>query len=690
MIDEYIKARKAGEKEYKERLAEGEYPCLPALDELLPDNGTMPGRRLGFIEIPVWQIAGTKTRARQNSFSPGFMPLLGPETEFAMKWANLYNAQMNEGFSDPIRVYEYKHRFYVVEGNKRVSVSRFLDMPTIMADVTRIIPTLDELHRDTAYAGFLDFYNVCPLFDIECSSREGYEEIATLLGQDLEQRWPDELVRSLKASYWSFEKNYCIIRDRLADMNAGDAFLVYLRIYVKDALAVTSDKEIEKRLKKISKEFLVAVSDEKIALVESTDSKGRVGMTGDGGASESSLITRTGAAIARTGDALARTGGAVTKVITGSYSTRHPLRTAFIYDRDPESSNWLYNHEAGRKRLESDFGALVVTGKFVIGESADTFESAVSEAVKWGADVVFTTSVRQMDDTLRAAIRYEDVIFLNCSINLAHQAVRTYYAKLYEAKFLAGVVAGAAAASDGSHMIGYCSDYPIYGTIAGINAFAIGAAMTDPQARVVLDWSGRRDNNWWWSMVDRGIHVISAIDSTHNTDGSNAYGVCYVEKVEPGQGTDLSGMCKITNLAAPIWKWGKLYEIIVRSIIDGTYNARLADRKDQATNYWWGMISGVVDIELADELSPYTRQLVEILRSDIIDGRLNPFDGELRSQEGLIRRADDTPLGSMDVITMDWLNENVIGEIPDANVLTDEARETVSVSGVKDKGKGQT
>jgi hypothetical protein len=80
-------------------------------------------------------------------------------------------------------------------------------------------------------------------------------------------------------------------------------------------------------------------------------------------------------------------------------------------------------------------------------------------------------------------------------------------------------------------------------------------------------------------MVDQGIHVISAIDSTHNTDGSNAYGVCYVDKVAPGEGTDLSGECKITNLAAPIWKWGKLYEIIVKTIIDGTYKSKSVTRR---------------------------------------------------------------------------------------------------------------
>jgi basic membrane lipoprotein Med (substrate-binding protein (PBP1-ABC) superfamily) len=229
---------------------------------------------------------------------------------------------------------------------------------------------------------------------------------------------------------------------------------------------------------------------------------------------------------------------------------------------------------------------------------------------------------------------------------------------------------------------------PVYGTVACINAFAIGAAMTDPKVKIQLDWETKQDTNWWWDMVNDGIHVVSAVDSLHNKDGSDAYGVCHVERCEPGQGNDLSGTCLITHLAAPVYKWGKLYEIIVRTIIEGTYSSSAVDKKDRATNYWWGMISGVVDIELSDAISPYTKKLVEILRRDITEANFNPFDGELRSQEGVIRRADEAPLTSMEVITMDWLNENVIGEIPKMDTLVDEAKATVKYSGVEKSKTG--
>ena len=71
------------------------------------------------------------------------------------------------------------------------------------------------------------------------------------------------------------------------------------------------------------------------------------------------------------------------------------------------------------------------------------------------------------------------------------------------------------------------------------------------------------------------------------------------------------------------------------------------------------------------------------LHRDIISANFNPFDGELRSQEGIIRREGDAPLTSMEVITMDWLNENIIGEIPKIDTLDDEAKATVKYSGVE-------
>ena len=653
MTEEYNKALKAGEKEYKAKLAAGEYPYLPALDDIAPDADTLTHQSLGILEIPVELVAGTKTRARQNSFAPDFMPLIEPDSEFAAKWNNLYRAQISEGFNDPIKAYEYLHRFYVQEGNKRVSVIRFLDMPMIAADVERIVPPADVLDQHPEYKEFLKFYSVAPIYDIETTWEGAYAEIAELLGRDLEEPWPHDLVRSLRSAYWMFSMAWRELGDRMpADLPPGDAFVVYLRIYIKDALKHQPPSVVSKKLMRIIKELLTEANKERVALVESSDEAVKAG----------SIITKAGNLVAGPDSLIGKVIPAVT------YSVKNPFRAAFIYDKRIKASSRVADHEKGRLRLEKAYGGLVETRCYEGCGDSETFEAAVKDAAEWGAKAVFTTSPSQINDVLRAAIEYKDIEFLNCSVNLAHQAVRTYYAKIYEAKFLEGIVAGQAAAADGTHTIGYCSDYPIYGTVAGINAFAIGAAMADPEVKIHLDWYSKRDTNWWWDMVDKGIHVISAVDSLHSVDGSDAYGLCYVERCEPGQGNDLSGSCRITNLAVPIIKWGKLYEIIVRTMVEGTYHASRVDKKDQATNYWWGMQSGVVDIELSDGLSPYTKRLISQLKQDITDGRFDLFGSEYDSK---------------DIIMMDQLNENIIGEIPKIDVLKDEAKTTVKYGGVE-------
>lgn len=311
------------------------------------------------------------------------MPLLEADTEFAMKWSSLYKAQMDEGFNSPIKVYEYLHKFYVQEGNKRVSVSRFLGMPTIMADVIRIIPKPETLEDHPAYAEFLDFYKVAPIYDIVCDRKGSYTEIASLLGRPLDgskDKWPDEMIRSLMSLYWRFCETFRALSDRMPEMASGDAFALYLRIYVKDGLKQQSPKEMEKRILRIRKELLTEDNIDNVSLVESSD------------------------------EAL-KAGSVLTKVLpVHSYSAKHPLKAAFIYDRMPEDSDWLYNHESGRLRLEKAYDGIVATKRLVtsgsdVEDCFASFEEAVDAAAEWGADVIFTTSVTQMDDALRAAIR---------------------------------------------------------------------------------------------------------------------------------------------------------------------------------------------------------------------------------------------------------------------------------------------
>ena len=115
------------------------------------------------VEIPADRIAGTKAKGRRSAFSRSFMPLLKDDTEFARKWMTLFGIQMTEGIRDPIKVYEFMNRFYVQEGNKRVSVLKYLGATSIWANVTRVVPVPTESKENRIYYEFMDFYDHTPV-----------------------------------------------------------------------------------------------------------------------------------------------------------------------------------------------------------------------------------------------------------------------------------------------------------------------------------------------------------------------------------------------------------------------------------------------------------------------------------------------------------------------------------------------
>ena len=124
--EEYIKARRLGLKEVKELRVQDKEEEPLVLDEIIGENFNLSTQDIGYVNIPVERIVGTKTAGRISAFSAGFYPLLDTETEFAQKWMHLCADHMSdEGIRNPIVCYEYLGKFYVQEGNKRVSVLKY-------------------------------------------------------------------------------------------------------------------------------------------------------------------------------------------------------------------------------------------------------------------------------------------------------------------------------------------------------------------------------------------------------------------------------------------------------------------------------------------------------------------------------------------------------------------------------------
>jgi basic membrane lipoprotein Med (substrate-binding protein (PBP1-ABC) superfamily) len=219
--------------------------------------------------------------------------------------------------------------------------------------------------------------------------------------------------------------------------------------------------------------------------------------------------------------------------------------------------------------------------------------------------------------------------------------------------------------------IGYVADYPIYGMIANINAFALGVTLTNPRARIYLDWSTRKGYDRTRFLEENDIHLVSDQDMITPQDASRMFGLYRYRDGE------------VESLLMPLWNWGVFYEKMIRSILAGSYQTE-GSGSGQALNYWWGMSAGVIDLICSKSVPTGVRRLSDHMKRDLKQSKMVPFYGEMRSQDGVLRNEKNQEMKPEDIMTMDYLLENIVGSIPAMETLNEAAKSVVQLKGVEE------
>lgn len=631
-LQDYEKAYKSGRKEYQVKMMQGKNPTLEVLDSILPPKGEYSEVSLGIVQIPTDQIVGTKTFGRSTAFASNFMPILDGATEFAAKWASLSDSHLKEGIREPIKAYEYMNKFYVLEGNKRVSVMKYFDAAAIPGTVTRLIPKRTEEKENKIYYEFLEFYEGSKINYIWFSEEGSFLKMLEEVGKQPGEIWTSEERGQFSSTYTRFLKEYELNGGEKLSITPGDAFLAFVMIYGYHQLDDLSTTELKDLVIKSWEEFPLLGQENVVDLKMDPNSE------------KKPLLSR---------------------LLPKSVPKQ---KIAFIYAKAPAASSWIYAHELGRMHLEQTFPDEVST-MYYENVTMETIDDVLEESISDGCNLIFTTSPSFAQASVKAAIAHPTIRILNCSLNTSHRYIRTYYARMHEAKFLMGAIAGAMAENN---RIVYTEDYPIYGSIANINAFALGAKMINPRAKIYLEWTSQKDTDIAETIRRIEPSCVSGKDMLIPEAGTRYFGIYHMDGDVP------------RNLAMPLWHWGKFYEQLIRTIMDGTWkydDNQTAEKK--AINYWWGMSAGVVDVVCSKNLPIGTKRLVDLLRQTISSGQYNPFQGVLYSQTGIVQDDPDCTLTPEEIVKMDWLAENVIGSIPKQTELKDNAKPVISQQGVK-------
>ena len=633
MLEDYKNALKSGQRAYRACVARGQSPYLAVLDDILVNVNIVAQEPLGLVEIPAESIVGTKTSGRHTAFAPNFMPLLEPDTEFAGKWSNLCDAHLEEGIHTPIIAYEFLNKFYVQEGNKRVSVLKYFDAVRIAGTVTRLIPERNDSLENRIYYEFLDFYKLSKVNDVHFSRLGGYAKLQTLVCKASGESWTDDDRLSFSAFYTMFRQQFLALGGGGLNLTAGDAMLVYLSVYRYADACESTPSQMKQNLEKLWDEVKVLTEPQAVAL---------------------SLEPKQGP-----GEPLLAKLNIFTKP--------SELKVVFLHEHNAENSAWVRAHDKGIEALQQAFPDRVfITRKENIEPEVDA-EQVLEDVAHDNADVVFTSSARMHTACLKVAAQHPKTRILNCSLNAPHPLVRTYYPRTYEVTYLLGMLAGVMARTD---RVGYVAANPVYGIPAAVNAYAQGLKTVRPDAKVVLRWACLPDPAHPLDFSDRpDVEIFYARDNREPEGTHRDYGLC---RRQP-DGT-------LQPLGLPVWRWDTFYIEIVRSIFDGAWDNDAAGAR--AVNYWWGMRSGAEEIDYSKDLPAGTLQLLDLMEKMLHEDDLRIFPEDLYAQGHVLHSPEAVVYSPKELMEMDWLDECVEGALPHYDELDVKTHTLMSINGL--------
>ena len=284
-----------------------------------------------------------------------------------------------------------------------------------------------------------------------------------------------------------------------------------------------------------------------------------------------------------------------------------------------------------------------------VAENEDAVSASVKELVDKGANVVFLTSFgygAYMDEIAR---QYPWVAFFGISGEGAAKNSTTYFGRLYQARYLAGIVAGAESKTG---VLGYVAAMPISETHRGINAYAMGMRAANPQARLIVRFTGSWDNEQVERestalLAEKGADVI-----TYHED--KPYAVDEAEK----RGLMSIGYDAVYEkysdrfLTAALNDWNVLYEKVLGDYLSG--------RTNFSNNHWLGLEEGAVALyPLSPLVSEETARLVSMEKERIVNER-SVFSGAIYDNRGTLRCDEGERISDHELFTgMDWFVEGV-------------------------------
>jgi basic membrane protein A len=327
-----------------------------------------------------------------------------------------------------------------------------------------------------------------------------------------------------------------------------------------------------------------------------------------------------------------------------------PLKVGFVYVSPVGEAGWTYQHDQGRREIERVLGDRVETTVVESVPEGPDAERVMRDLAAQGHRLIFATSFGYLEPALRVAAEFPQVKFEHAGGYKTAANLSTYNARYYEARWLAGWLAGKVSKSG---VAGYVAGFPVPEVIQGINAFTLGMRQANPSAQVRVLWLNTwfdppREREAARALIGQGADVLT----NHSASPAVA------QAAEEGgvkllaYHSDMRAIAPRAQLAAVTHHWGGYYTQVAQAVLRGTWRSQ---------PIWGGIQDGLVQLSAVDSALP-TDVLAGLAqrRAAIVSGRTQPFEGRLVDQQGRLRQAAGR-MSDEQIATMDWLVQGVVG-----------------------------
>jgi basic membrane protein A len=306
-----------------------------------------------------------------------------------------------------------------------------------------------------------------------------------------------------------------------------------------------------------------------------------------------------------------------------------PLKVAFLYQHNISDFGWTYSHDQGRlkmhERLDRDYQILSEYVEIAPTDARlDDCLAVVNSFVDRQFQMVIYCSSTFNKCAVEAAKKHTGIKHLSIGGNTTTDNLAWAFAKIYQARFLSGIIAGSLTQNN---QIGYLAAVRNSQVRYNLNAFYLGVKYVNPSATVYLYWA----NTFLNTTVEE--YGLNDLRTNYSIDVVSYQTSIYASKyarengfMSIGYSSDARVFYGESVLTSTLFDWSEIYVHHVLGLINGTWN-------NQSLFYGWDRAS--VRLAPLSQLVRANRsalQTVDFYRDQFILGNDTVYCGDAMAE----------------------------------------------------------